>query len=74
MRLMASGDSQLLLEKEKPIAGGSQYGSSYRSGSTYEPASMTNSGSFSSTLIVKKSEEPESYEEVAKWFNNNKDE
>ena len=28
----------------------------------------------SSTLIVKKSEEPESYEEVAKWFNNNKDE
>lgn len=42
--------SMNLLEKEKPIAGGSQFGSSYRSGENY--SNIVNGGSFSSKLLI----------------------
>jgi hypothetical protein len=42
--------SMNLLEKEKPIVGGAQFGSSYRSGENY--SGIVNEGSFSSKLLI----------------------
>jgi hypothetical protein len=42
--------SMNLLEKEKPIVGGSQFGSSYRKGENY--SDITNEGTFSSKLLI----------------------